>query len=108
VVGDTAKALAIKKQALGKGWDTDPARCYQYAEFCFQRKIDLENAEHYVRLATEKASDGKFKAKHLRLLAEILYALGRVDEAIQTGEQAIEQDPTTVYFVNRMEEWRGM
>jgi tetratricopeptide (TPR) repeat protein len=108
VLHDTTKALNIKKSGLGSGWDQDPARYFQYGEFCYQRRIDLAQAENYVRLATQKASEGKFKAKHLRLLAEILFARGKVDEAIATGEQALEQDPTTEYFVEKLQEWRQL
>jgi len=107
VLNDTARAIGIKKLALGKGWETDPARYYQYGEFCLQRKIDLLQAENYVRMATNKASDGKFKAKHLRLLAEILFVLGRTDEAIRTGEEAIDQDPTSAYFDEKLKKWQG-
>lgn len=106
VTEDPAKAVDVKKRALGKGWAADPARYFKYAEFCFQRKLNLVEAEHYARLAASKASDGKFKARHQRLLAEILFALGRVAQAIEVGEEAMEQEPTAVYFEDKLNEWR--
>ncbi|MCD6250086.1 MAG: hypothetical protein J7J98_07150 [candidate division Zixibacteria bacterium] len=106
VLVDTAEAVSVKQRALGDSWETDPARYFQYAEWCFQRGINLEEAELYVRTATNKASEGKFKAKHLRLLAKICHALGKTDEAITLGEQAMEQDPSASYFLSKLDKWR--
>jgi len=106
VLLDTAEAISVKKMALGDGWETDPARYFKYAEWCFRRGINLEEAENYARTATDKASEGKFKARHLRLLAEICHALGKIDEAITLGEQAMEQDPSASYFLPKLDKWR--
>lgn len=106
VLNDTAEALSVKKRALGDGWENDPARYFQFGEWCFKRTINLEEAENYVRMATNKASDGKFKARHLRLLSEICYARGKTEEAIRLGEQALDQDPSAVYFEKKLDEWR--
>ncbi len=103
VLNDTTRALSIKKEALGNGWENDPARYFRFGEYCFQRKINLEEAERYIRQATNKASEGKFKARHLRLLAEICYARGKPDEATKLAEQALEQDPSAAYFEKRLE-----
>ncbi len=107
VLLDTAKAISVKKQALGDGWDTDPARYFQYGEWCFQRGINLVTAEMYIREATGKAQQPEFKARHLRLLAEICQALGKTDEAITLGEQAMELDPSASYFLPKLDAWRA-
>jgi tetratricopeptide (TPR) repeat protein len=106
VLVDTAEALSVKKQALGDGWESDPARYYQYSDWCFRRGVDLDVAETFIRTATDKATGAKFKARHLRLLAEICHALGRTDEAIALGEQAMEQDPSASYFLVKIDAWR--
>jgi len=106
ILVDTAEAISVKKRALGDGWETDPARYFKYGEWCFRRGIDMYEAEAYVRTATNKTSDGKFKARHLRLLAEICNALGKTDEAIALGEQAMEQDPSASYFLPKLDSWR--
>ncbi len=106
VLLDTAEAINVKGLALGDGWKNDPARYYQYGEWCFRRGIRLWEAKRYVEAATEKAGEGRFKAKHLRLLAEIYHALGKTDEAVAAGEQAMEQDPSASYFLPKLDAWR--
>jgi tetratricopeptide (TPR) repeat protein len=106
-LNDTAEALSVKKKALGERWESDPERYFRFGEWCYQRNINLAAAEEYVRRATEKASGDKFQATHLRLLAEICYARGKVDEAIELANQALALDPTAFWFEEKLAEWRA-
>jgi len=103
---DTATALEIKYKDLGVGWENDPQRYFEYGEWCLERKIRLDEAESYVRKATEKATGDKFKARHLRVLADIVYARGRIDEAIALQKQAVDLDPTNAWYQQRLAEMR--
>ncbi|MCX6835789.1 MAG: hypothetical protein NTW07_11795 [candidate division Zixibacteria bacterium] len=105
-MGDTVEALSVKKRALGSRWEEDMAKCFQFGEWCFRRDINLADAEHYVRLATDKASGDKFRATHLRMLAEICFARGKTQEAIELANQALTLDPTAVWFEKKLNEWR--
>jgi thioredoxin-related protein len=105
-MGDTTEALRVKKLSLGEGWEKDLAKCFQFGEWCFRRNINLADAEHYVRLATEKASGDKFRATHLRMLAEICFARGKTEEAIDLANQALALDPSAVWFEKELTEWR--
>jgi len=105
-MGDTTEALSVKKRALGDRWEQDMAKCFQFGEWCFRRNINLADAEHYVRLATDKASGDKFRATHLRMLAEICFARGKTQEAIQLANQALTLDPAAVWFEKKLNEWR--
>ena len=107
VLNDTAEALSVKKKALGERWESDPERYFRFGEWCYRRNINLAAAEEYVRRATEKASGDKFQATHLRLLAEICYARGKVDEAIELANQALTLDPTAFWFEEKLAEWRA-
>jgi thioredoxin-related protein len=105
-MGDTIEALSVKKRALGSRWEEDMAKCFQFGEWCFRRNINLADAEHYVRLATDKAGGDKFRATHLRMLAEICFARGKTREAIELANQALTLDPTAVWFEKKLNEWR--
>ena len=104
---DTTEALSVKKQALGAGWERDMAKCFQFGEWCFRRNINLTEAEHYVRLATDKATGDKFRATHLRMLADICHAEGKVQEAVKLADQALALDPSATWFEKKLREWRG-
>lgn len=90
---DTSGALEIRKQGLGPDWKRKPDKFYEFADWCAERKIDLEEAEFYAREAVKLAQDGQFKGKVLNTLAEICYARDNIDEAVSLMERALEQDP---------------
>jgi len=106
-LGDTTEALSVKKKALGDGWEKNLAKCFQFGEWCFRRNINLADAERYVRMATDKATGDKFRASHLRMLAEICFARGKTQEAIQLADQALALEPSAVWFEKKLREWRG-
>jgi thioredoxin-related protein len=106
-MGDTVEALSVKKRALGTNWDKDLSKCFQFGDWCFRRNVNLVEAEHYVRLATDKATGDKFRATHLRMLAEICYAQGKTQEAIKLADQALALDPSATWFEKKLREWRG-
>jgi len=106
VLNDTAEAISVKKRALGANWEVDPAKMYQFGDWCSRRNINLNEAEFYVRLATKKATGDKFRANHLRLLAEICYARGDTTEAVKLANEALALDPAAVWFEKKLAEWR--
>jgi tetratricopeptide (TPR) repeat protein len=104
VMRDTAEALSVKKKALGDGWEEDPARNFEFGKYCFDRGLNLEEAENYVRRATNQAREPGFKARHLKLLSEIVLARGRPDEAIALLREAIDLDPWNLYYQQELKE----
>lgn len=105
-LNDTAEAIRVKKMALGDQLKTDPGKAFEFGDWCFRRNINLDEAEFYVRLATNKATGDKFRASHLRLLAEICYARGNTEEAVKLANEALALDPTAVWFEKKLAEWR--
>jgi len=104
---DTATALQLKVKNLGNGWENDPRRYFEYSEFCLERKIDLETAEAYARRAAGLASPGAFKARHLQVLADIVYARGRTEEALQLMQEALDNSPGNAWYEERMIEMKS-
>lgn len=106
VNGDTLGAIEIKKASLGEGWDTDLNSYFPYASWCFERRINLVEAQRFAQTASERASDGPFKAKHLNLLAKICDARGLKAEALRYAEQAVAQDPDKEAYAELLERLR--
>ncbi len=102
---DTLNAINQKQISLGDGWKKDPAKYYSFGKWCFDRRINLTEAEKYVRSACPKANEGAFRAKHLSLLAEICYARGNTTEAIKQINLAIENDPENESYHDRLEQF---
>ena len=105
---DTLGAIAIKKAALGENWTTDLNTYYPFGSWCYERRINLVEAQRYVQHACKRASDGPFKAKHLSLLANICEARGFIDEAVRHAEQAVEQDPEKESYTEQLDRLRGI
>jgi thioredoxin-related protein len=107
VLNDTTEAVIIKKKALGARWNTDPVRYFRFGEWCLRRNINLDEAEHYIRLATEQTTEDKPRAAHLRVLAELCFARGRTDEAIRLANESLALDPSAIWFEKKLAEWRA-
>ena len=105
-LNDTTEALRVKKLALGDGWDTDPARYFRFGEWCFRRGINLDEAERFIRTATEKSTEDKSRAMHLRVLAELCYSRGKTAEAIKLANESLALDPTAIWFEKKLDDWR--
>ena len=106
IAADTAEALQLEKESLGKDWQTNPTKFYSFGLWCYQRGINLEEAESYVRRALERASSGYFKAKHHDLLAEISFALGNTEEAIRQTELALQEEPSSEFYEKQLQRFR--
>jgi tetratricopeptide (TPR) repeat protein len=69
----------------------------------------LPEAEYLARQATKYAQEGDFKAQVYSTLAELCYVQGKLEEAIEFVDLAIEQDPgNTNYQDNQdhyLKEW---
>ncbi len=100
---DTAAAIRHYKSGLGKNWDKNLDNYYPFADFCFERRINLEEAQEYALIASQRASDGPFKAKHLSLLANICEARGLLSEALRYAEETVMQDPDNETYSEQLE-----
>lgn len=103
VRADTAKAVKIKKASLSEGWENDRDTFYQFALWCLERKINLEEAETYARKTVNLVYAGKYRAKALNTVAEICEARGNIAEAIKVINMAIQQDPDNDFYVEQLE-----
>lgn len=107
VNSDTLGAIELKKAGLGDNWDSDLNNYFPFASWCYERRIGLEEAQRFVQTASQRASDGSFKAKHLSLLANICEARGEIADAVRYAEQAVMQDPDKEAYAKQLERMRG-
>jgi len=95
---DTALATQIEKASLGPDWQKNPEKYFSYANWCLERKINLEEAENYARQAIKRATGGPFRARILGTIGRICEARGNLKDAESMYNAAIEADQRTEYY----------
>ncbi len=104
---DSDRAIKIKKETMPDGWESDPHRLNQFAWWCFERKINLEEAETLARRGVDAMDPGPDQANIMDTLAEILNARGDTDGAIGWIEKALALDPENKYLARQLTRFRG-
>jgi thiol-disulfide isomerase/thioredoxin len=102
VLKDEAKAIEYKKETLSADWLTSDSELNSFAWWCFEREINLEEAEAMARSGVEVAAAGRAKAMILDTLADICSARGNQAEAIAAVKLAIEQEPDNDYYTRQL------
>ena len=97
-IADTIEEVAYYKKLINF-FPTDPNALNSYGWRMSELEMNLADALAKTKLAVQLSNeDLESKANILDTEAEILWKLGRVDEAIQTIEKAISINPTREYF----------
>lgn len=99
---DTAKAVALRKAMLPENWEQEPRRLNQFAWWCLENDVNLEEAEALVLRAVELAKEDGDRANYLDTAAEICLKRGNCEEAIARIKQAIELQPDREYFKEQL------
>jgi tetratricopeptide (TPR) repeat protein len=102
ITGNEEMAVEYKKATMPEGWMDDAGRLNAFAWWCFENKVDLEEAEKLSRKSVELAEPGHQKAMNLDTLAEICNALDNYREAVELTRQAIKEDPDDKYFQDQL------
>lgn len=106
VTGDHEKAAEQKRASLPADWSERADGINAFAWWCFEHRIQLEEAEALARRGVALADPGPPKAMILDTLAEICHARGHSDEALAFIEQAVVEDPEEPYFIQQRERFR--
>jgi thioredoxin-related protein len=107
IQNDTARAVAIKKEDMGPGWDDNRDVAFGFAKWCLERKINLEEAESIARATVDQVYPGVYRARVLSTLAEIQYARGMSSKAVSTILLAIEQNPDDPLYTKQLRRFHG-
>jgi tetratricopeptide (TPR) repeat protein len=106
ITNDTVAALSIKKNTMGPGWENDRDRFYEYARWCLERRIKLDEAEMYARKAINLVYPGMYRARVLGTVAEICEARGNLDGAIEAAQSAMDEDPDNLLYRNLLKRFK--
>src|SRR5262245_46094459 len=88
VKGDKGAALELERASMPPGWDQDADKLNEFAWWCFEAQVNLEEAERLARRGIDLAKPGAQKAQLLDTAAEICNLLGSCDDAVTLAEQA--------------------
>lgn len=102
VLKDEARAVAYKKETLSADWQASDSELNSYAWWCFERNINLADAEAMARKGVEVAAPGRAKAMILDTLADICSARGNHADAIAAINQAMAQEPDSEYYARQL------
>jgi len=103
---DAAKAVALRKEVLEEGWQKDPKKLNAFAWWCFEGRVNLEEAQALALQGVELAQDGKTKAQILDTAAEICNARGNCPDAVKYMEMAVTTDPKSEEYPKKLEQFR--
>ena len=84
------------------GWESDAGGLNGFAGWCYENKINLEEAGKLARKGAALASPGAEKAEILDTAAEICNLLGNCDDAVLLAEQAAKEDPKSEHYAKQL------
>jgi tetratricopeptide (TPR) repeat protein len=105
---DLETAVQLKKDSMPEGWKDSPGDLNSFAWWCFENKVNLEQAEKLARTAVEMSEPGQEKAMVLDTLAEICNELGNCGEAVALMQAALEEAPDNEYFQKQLERFQEL
>jgi tetratricopeptide (TPR) repeat protein len=108
VKGDKELALSLKRKAMPGGWEQSPSSLNEFAWWCFENQVNLEEAEALARKGAELAPPGPEKAEILDTVAEICNLLGNCDDAVALSEQAAKEDPNNDHYPEQVKRFAGI
>jgi len=101
-------AVEYKKKSMNENWTESARELNPFCWWCFESKVNLEEAETLARKAVSLASPGQEKAQILDTLAEIYNARGNPDHAVHAMTQAVAEAPDSKYYAEQLERFRGL
>lgn len=105
---DPSAAFEIKKQSLESGWESDGMQLNNFAWWCFENKVNLDQARIYAEKGVALADSGTPKAMVLDTLAEILNEMGDPAGAVANTKKAIAEDPSSDYYPKQLKRFEGL
>ena len=99
--GNTDKCIATYMTYVDRHPD-DPRAMNSFAWFCAANKIGLDEA---LPVALKRVELAEREAGYLDTLAELYYARGEYDLAIEVGTEAAKKEPGDKYFTDQVEKF---
>jgi tetratricopeptide (TPR) repeat protein len=108
VTGDSAAAVDYKKKTMPDDWLEDASQLNNFAWWCFENNINLEEAEDLSRKSVKLSEPGRAKAMKLDTLAEICNARGKTSEAVEYTRIAVKEAPEDEYYKEQLERFEDL
>ena len=99
---DVPKAVEMRKSMMPENWEQDPKRLNQFAWWCCENDVNLDEASAMVMRAVELSDDDSDRSNYLDTAAEICLKQGNCEDAIARIKQAIELAPDREYFKEQL------
>ncbi len=90
---DAARGVVLRKKMMPEGWQYDAEQLNNFAWWCAENGVNLEEAAALAEKAIELAENRRTKANVLDTLAEIRHAQGDHAGAVRSIEAALEEAP---------------
>ena len=104
---DTTKSLAAAIASTGPAFRRQVTDTYDYAIWCVERGINLDEAETLLKGIFESGEIRRLtKADEVHVASKIALARGHVKEAIRLAEEACKIDPVNPTLVRYLEDCR--
>ena len=105
---DKDKALKLKRKSMDEGWQDDPGALNNFAWWCFENGVNLEEAKTLALRGVELAPEVGQKANILDTAAEICNAMDDCQEAVELMRQAVEYSPDRDYFQTQLAKFESI
>lgn len=99
---DNEKALNLFRSTFDEGWMENANKLNNFAWWCFENDVNLEEALELALKGVELADSGPAQANILDTAAEICYKLDNCEQAVEHMRRAIELDPDKQYFKDQL------
>ena len=102
ITKDKPKAVTLKKALLPDGWEASTEQLNNFAWWCFENSVNLEEAGGLAQKAVDMMKPGSERAMVIDTLAEIASARGDHQQAVKLMKQAIEEHPGHDYYQKQL------
>lgn len=103
---DPERAIELRRQALPEGWHEDAEQLNDFAWWCFENNLNLDEASALALKAVELSTNRRTKANVLDTLAEISNAQGDPAAAVQYIEAAMQESPNWSHLPKQLARFR--
>lgn len=107
VTGDKETALTLKRETMEEGWEESSDELNGFAWWCYENRVNLEEAESLARKGVELAEEDADRAAVLDTLAELVFLRGEAEEAATLISRAIELAPDNDYYKEQLARFNG-
>jgi len=96
------RAVMLKKELLPAGWQQDMMELYEFGVWCYQKGVNLPEAEMLSRRALEFAQDDERQAECHNLLGSILHKQGMFEQAVAELSLAVKFNPEESWYTEKL------